>query len=173
MKIDFEQLILAEHSKLQANKIKQAVLDHPDQMKDFMRAFFNGEPKIVQRAAWPLSLIAEENPQLIRPYFGKLMKLLHDESQHPAIPRNITRLFQFVTLPEKYQGELMDYCFKSILDLKAADAVKASAITILDNLCKIYPEIRSELVTALETQFQYEGPAYQSRARKVLQNSRR
>lgn len=80
MKIDFEQLILAEHSKLQANKIKQAVLDHPDQMKDFMRAFFNGEPKIVQRAAWPLSLIAEENPQLIRPYIGKLMKLLHDET---------------------------------------------------------------------------------------------
>lgn len=168
MKIDFQQLILAEHSRVQAHKIKQVVLDHPVSMKDFMKQFFTGEPKIVQRAAWPLSLIAEEKPELIRPYFAKLMKLLADESQHPAIPRNITRLFQFVVIPEKFQGELMDYCFKAILDLKAADAVKASAITILDNLCKIYPEIRPELITALETQFPYEGPAYQSRARKVL-----
>jgi hypothetical protein len=65
---------------------------------------------------------------------------------HRAVKRNVVRLLQFVEIPWKLHGEVMNYCFDFIADVKEAAAVKAFSLTILENLCQQYPDInlRSE-----------------------------
>jgi hypothetical protein len=52
--------------------------------------------------------------------------------------------------------------------LGEAIAVKAFSLTILENLCKTYPEILPEIKTIIEARWEEETPAFRSRAGKIL-----
>ena len=62
----------------------------------------------------------------------------------------------------------MDICFEYISSPTEAIAVKAFALTVLENLSQQYPEIRSELKTIIEDRWDYESAAFRSRAKKIL-----
>ena len=62
----------------------------------------------------------------------------------------------------------MDICFEYISSPTEAIAVKAFALTILENLSKKYPEIKPELKTIIEDRWDYETAAFHSRAKKIL-----
>jgi len=87
---------------------------------------------------------------------------------HPAIPRNITRLFQYVAVPAKHRGRLMDKCFFYISSVDVPIAVRAFSLTILENLSKDYPEIIPELRLIIEENWDRATPAFRSRAKKIL-----
>jgi hypothetical protein len=110
----------------------------------------------------------ERNPELIKPWFGKIVPLLEKRVIHNAVHRNIMRLLQHVAIPEKYHGQAMNACFALISSPETEVAIKAFALTVLDNLCKQYPDIKSELKLVIEERWDYETAAFQSRARKIL-----
>ena len=85
-----------------------------------------------------------------------------------AVKRNTMRLLQYAGIPEKYQGEVMNLCFDYIISPTEKPAVKAFSLTVLENLSKIYPEIKQELKTVIEDRWDYETVAFKSRARKIL-----
>jgi hypothetical protein len=62
----------------------------------------------------------------------------------------------------------MNLCFDYIISPKEKPAVKAFSLTVLQNLSRQYPEIKNELRTIIETQWDNESPAFRSRARKIL-----
>ena len=78
------------------------------------------------------------------------------------------RLLQDVDIPEKYHGEIMDICFRYIASPDEPVAVKAFSLTVLQRLSRLYPEIKNELQTIIEERWDYEKPAFHSRAKKVL-----
>jgi hypothetical protein len=98
------------------------------------------EYRVTQRAAWPLSYIAAEHPTLAKKHLPAFVKLLGDAHLHKAVRRNIVRLLQFVEIPEKLHGKVMNYCFDFIADVHEAAAVKAFSLTVLENLSNQYPE---------------------------------
>ena len=63
----------------------------------------------------------------------------------------------------------MNICFEYINSPDEAVAIKAFALTVLDNLSKQYPEIKAELKTIIENRWDYESAAFKSRAKKILQ----
>ena len=65
-----------------------------------MDLFLNGQVKLVQRAAWPLSYVAIAHPKLIKPYLGKLIIKLRQTDNHPSVPRNILRILEEIEIPE-------------------------------------------------------------------------
>lgn len=166
--MDIREALLAEHSKAQCNRIVKWIGSDQKRFDQLFALFTGKEYRVIQRAAWPVSYAVEAHPSLIRKHWGKLIKFMQDPLVHVAVKRNSLRLMQDLDIPEKYHGEIMNLCFDYIMRINEAAAVKAFALTVLDNLSKTYPEIKQELATIIETQWDTETPAFRSRGRKIL-----
>ena len=161
------------HSKQITNKIIHYVGRDKTRFEELMAIFLSDDKKLQQRAAWPLSFLAEGNPRLIEPYLKKLIKLLDKKGIHQAVARNIMRIFQQYDMPEKYHGVLIDKCFQFILSPTTAIAIRAFSITTATHLSLPYPELRKELGLVLNEHNQYEQtPAIQVRVKKALKSLR-
>lgn len=87
---------------------------------------------------------------------------------HDAVPRNTMRLLQYVEIPEKFHGQVMDLCFRYISSPAEAVAIKAFSISVLQNLAKRYPGIINEIKLIIEERWDYETIAFKTRAKKLL-----
>ena len=61
----------------------------------------------------------------------------------------------------------MNACFKRIEDPKAKAAEKAFALTVLEHLSELYPDIRSELLLIINERWDQETPAFRSRGARI------
>ncbi|HET7116559.1 MAG TPA: hypothetical protein VFI29_08720, partial [Hanamia sp.] len=95
------------------------------------------------------------HPDLMKNNFEKLIKNLQKPGIHDSIKRNTARLLQSVNIPEKYEGVVMDFCFKYVTSPKEAVAIKAFSLTIPGKLAKKYPEIIPEIKLQIEDQIYY------------------
>jgi hypothetical protein len=76
-------------------------------------------------------------------------------------------MLQFIEIPPALQGIAAEACFEN-LSSEEPVAVKVFAMTVIANLCKDYPELKSELVPLIEDQLPFATAGFRSRARKVL-----
>jgi len=166
--MDLLKTIEKEHSKTQCEKIVRYVGGDKERFSELMQLFLKGEYRVTQRSGWPLSICVEKHPELITPYFKQILPLLKKPGVHNAVVRNIVRLLQYVSIPKRYHGELMNTCFDFVADHETLPAIKAFSLTILENLSVVYPDIRSELKLIIEERWPHETPAFKSRARKIL-----
>ena len=166
--MDLRATILAEHSKAQTNKIIKWIGSDQKRFDELFKLFLNDEYRVVQRAAWPLSYCVINHPELIRKHFSKLVKNLGKPNIGDSVKRNTVRLLQHIAIPEEFHGEIMSICFNYISDPQEKVAIKAFSLSILQNLCRQYPEIRQELKTIIEDRWDYETVAFRSRAKKIL-----
>jgi hypothetical protein len=163
-----KDLLLVEHSRKQCDRITAFIGDDKRRFAELMELFFSGEYRVTQRAAWPLSYCVRKYPELIRPYFKPLLDNLAKKNLHNAVIRNSVRLLQEVTIPKKFQGQLMSICFEFIQSNETAIAIKAFSLTILQNMTKQYPEIIPELKLIIDERWEIESAAFRSRAKKIL-----
>ena len=166
--MDLRQTILAEHSKANCNRIVKWVGDSQKRFDELFALFINDEYRVVQRAAWPLSYCSIKHPAFIQKHLGKLLKNVERPNQHIAVKRNTVRLLQYITIPERFHGTVMDLCFGYIASPNEAVAVKAFSLTILQNLSHQYPEIKNELKLLIEERWDHETVAFRTRAKKIL-----
>jgi hypothetical protein len=166
--VDLKNAILEKHSKEQTDKIVRYVGHDKTRFNELMKVFLEGDNLVQQRAGWPLSYCAQAHPAFVPPHLSKLLKLLERKDVHNAVTRNIVRLLQDVTIPERYQGQVMNICFDFIADPQQLAAVKAFSLTVLEHLADSYPDIIPELKLIIEERWPHETPAFQSRARKIL-----
>jgi hypothetical protein len=166
--MNLKDALLEEHSKAQCNKVVAYIGNNKDRFAQLMKLFFEGEYRVTQRAAWPMSYCVQTHPNLINPYFKKLIDKMGKPGEHDAVVRNIVRLLQEVTIPEKYHGQVMTLCFDFIQSNETAVAIKAFSLTILKNLSKHYPEIKSEIKTIIEERWEHETAAFRARAKEFL-----
>ena len=169
--MDIAARLEAEHSKSLTTAIVAYVGEDKKRFAVLMKVFLKGESRVSQRAAWPLSFIAEKEPKLMMPYFDQLIKKLEQRNQHPAIARNILRSFQQIDIPEKHHGLLVDLCFAFIIDQTCPAAIRAFAITVATNICRLYPELKNELYLVLTELNQFpQLPAVKSRTKLSLKS---
>jgi hypothetical protein len=167
--------------------IRQALLANPVQTREtaleiahyacssrkrfaaLMECFLSDEYKLVQRAAWSVGWAGKQQPAMIAPYLAQLVSQLQRKEVHPAVVRNCARILQETTIPEQYQGQVMNACFELITTPITPAAIKAFSLTILYNLSLQYPDIQPELQLIIEEQWEKETAAFRSRGRKILQ----
>jgi hypothetical protein len=109
-----------------------------------------------------------EHPQFISPHFSKLVKNLHKRGIHDSIKRNTVRLLQYIDIPKRSHGEIMNICINYISSNDEPVAVKAFSLSILQNLSKQYPEIKNEVRLIIKERWPLETAAFHSRAKKFL-----
>ena len=166
--MNLKQALLEEHSKSQCNRIVDYIGNNKERFAGLMKIFFGNEYRLTQRAAWPMSYCVRKYPQLILPYFKKLVNKLRKQNEHQAVLRNTLRLLQDVEIPARFHGQLMTTCFEFVQANEKAVAIKAFALTILQNFSRQYPEIIPEIKTIIEERWEHETAAFRSRAKNFL-----
>jgi hypothetical protein len=166
--MNLKDLLLAEHSRKQCDRITAFIGDDKRRFAELMELFLSGEYRLTQRAAWPVSYCVRKYPELIRPYFKPLLDNLAKKNLHDAVIRNSVRLLQEITIPKKFQGQLMSICFEFIQSNETAIAIKAFSLTILRNMTRQYPEIIPELKLIIDERWEIESAAFRSKAKKIL-----
>lgn len=165
--MDLKAEILKEHSKIKAVGIAEYIGSDPERFGRLMQLFLHGTYRLTQRAAWVVSICAERDPGLIKPYFKPIIDNLKNKVPD-AVKRNTLRIFQDIDVPDEYFGDLADICFGFLNSGEESVAVKVFSISILCNITKKEPGLGNELRIIIEDQLPYASAGFQSRARKVL-----
>lgn len=166
--MNIKNALLKEHSKKQCTAIVSYIGNDKKRFAELMKCFFEGEYRVSQRAAWPMSYCAKNHPELVKPWLKRLLDNLSRPGLHNAIARNTIRFLQDIDIPEKFHGQVMNICFNYIQDTETHAAIKAFSLSALQRLSKQYPDILPELKLIIEERWDYEGAAFKSRAKKIL-----
>jgi len=166
--VNLEKELLKKQSLKQCNRIITYIGNDEERFSELVSIFFKGQYRLTQHAAWPMSYCIRHYPHLAKPYLNQFINQLSDQEAHPAAKRNIVRLLQFIEIPKRLHGRLMNICFQFINTPEEAIAVKAFSLRILENLSVIYPEILPELKTIINARLPFESAAFRSRAGKIL-----
>jgi hypothetical protein len=166
--MNLTEAILREHSKELCNKIVEWVGENRKRFNKLFHLFLNGEYRVTQRAAWPLSYCAIAHPELMKGNYEKLINNLKKPNLHDSIKRNSVRLLQTVGIPEEYEGSIMELCFTYLETPDEAVAIKAFSITLLTNLAKKYPDIIPEIKLLIEEQLPLQSAAFKGRAKLFM-----
>lgn len=162
-----KEWLLKEHSKRNTQLIVAYVSNNPDRLKELLNIFSEGDKRLSQRAAWPLSYIAESHPALVKPHLKFIIQLL-EVSAHDAIKRNVMRLLQYIKIPDSLSGKVADYCFAYLKSEAEPVAIRVFAMQVLANLCIPYPELKQELIPLIEDMMPYGSAGIKSRGKKIL-----
>jgi len=168
--MDIKKLLLAGYSRENADLLVSFIKDDKDKFSVLMKMVF-GEDKILsQRASWVMTGSIEKYPQLANPYLDMLIDFMEHPITgfHISVFRHIVRSFQYIEIPEDYHGRMIDIAFCFVMDRKEAIAIRAYAITILENFVRLYPELKDELIQVLKLEMDYTTAAFKSRARKII-----
>jgi hypothetical protein len=165
---DLREEILREHSKKQTAKIVKWVGDDAERFDELINLFLKDEYRVVQRSAWMVGNCGIDHPEFLKPYFQKLITYLAQPDTHPAVRRNILRIFQFVEIPKKFHGRMIDLCIKFLISKDEPIAVKAFAMTVASNIAQANPELKSELRMIIEDMLPYGSAGIRARAKHVL-----
>lgn len=166
--MNLKEEILKEHSKAQCTKVVNWVGGSQQRFDELFALFLADKYRVTQRAAWPVSYCVIAHPVFINKHWKKLISNLKKPNLHDAVKRNSIRLLQHIEIPEKYQGDLMDICFKYLESPTETLAVKVFSMTVLANLAKIYPEIKPELKLLIEDQLPNQSAGFKNRGKKIL-----
>lgn len=169
--MNLREEILREHSKDNCNKIVAWLGNNRERFDQLFQLFLEGEYRVTQRAAWPLSCAVIAHPELMKNNFRKLINNLEKTGLHDAVKRNTLRLLQEIEIPAKFEGAVMKICFNYLESASEAVAIKAFSLSVLHKLSKKYPEIIPEIKLLIEEQITRQTPAFKSRAKKFLQEN--
>ena len=158
----------AEHSKRQTLAIVRYVGDDPQRFKELMSVFFSNDYRPVQRSSWAVNCCVEKHPELARPYFPKLIKLLERDDVHTGAHRNILRMFQFVDVPKRYRGKVYDLCTSFLDDPSRPVAVRVFALAVAAKIADGREALVNELRLLAEKHVPHTTVALRARARRVL-----
>ncbi len=167
--MNFEAEILADYSKDNALRIADHIGYNKERFADLMKVVLETDGRLQQRAYWIMNFCVEAHHDLIDPYFEVLMAQL-SKPVHNAVKRNITRVFQFVPIPIKFESKLLDICFSLLADPKEHVAVRANSMTILERLTMKYPELKNELILILEEGMEHASVGFAARAKRTIKH---
>lgn len=161
------ELVNRPHTKPTIQAIVDFVGDDKDRFAAFMNYFLGDDWRITQKCSWALGKLGENHPELIMPYHSILLQKLKEDN-HDAIKRNITRLYQFVEIPESIEGELFETAIGFLLDNSVAIAIRVFSMTICERIATKYPDLVPELIVAIESTIEGGSAGHKNRAFKTL-----
>lgn len=165
--MDIKKELLKGHSKAITHRIIRYVGTDKARFKALVDVFLEGPHRITQRAAWPLSYCVRNHPPLLEKHYKSILGMLDKDGIHDGVKRNIVRLLQFVDIPTRYQGQVIEQCFR-LMEPQEPIAVRVFAMTVIANLSKQHPDLKTELKLVIEDQLPFGTPAYLSRSKKIL-----
>ncbi len=162
------QLLRAQHSKPQTDKIIRYIGYDADLFEELLDAFLGPDAEMARRAAWVYGYTAHLFPENCFKRWGKLLSLMADPVIHDALKRNFFRALEQMQVPEELLGETVQVCFDQLMNRQQAVAIRVFAMTCLTNMAQQIPELKPEIRLLLEEELPFSEGGFASRARKEL-----
>ena len=168
--MDLKEAIEEEHSRRQAEAIADYVQDDPVRLKELWEKVRDGEPPLPQRGSYAMTVLHDRDKTTWSAFVPEFVRHLEKEGHHDAVYRNLYRSMADLPLPkdEDLQGALLEVCFEALNSAKSAIAIKVHALEVLYRLCLVWPELKNELVAAIQIQMPYGSTGFKNRANKIL-----
>ena len=166
--MNIREALAAEHSIRTTNSIVEYIGSDAARFQELVDIFLGNEYRPTQRAAWPLSYCVQLHPEIVKPHLAHLVDQLERDDVHDAVIRNVTRLLQYVEIPEKLQGKVLDICFRMVDDPSVPVAARVYAMTTAAKIARDQPDLIRELRLIVEKHKASAKPAYLNRAKHVL-----
>ena len=90
------------------------------------------------------------------------------KTKNNSIRRLFTKILGANLTKECEDGEIIDKCLNWIIQPKIPVAVKANAMQLLFEICKVYPELIPEFRMVVEEGLPAGSKGYKSKARNLL-----
>lgn len=110
--------------------------------------------------------IGHPDPKISLEDLGVYLKSI--EKQPVAIRRSVMRSLSLIDIPRKHSGLSFDKAFGLHAELSETIAVKVFAMTVMTRIAIKEPDLKREVIIAIEEQLPYGSAAYRSRAVKML-----
>lgn len=160
-------------SKSRIYSIAQDVSNDEIAFTKLINLIGNKEYRVSYNASWTASHAVEINPNIISEKHHKALLETIQNISIGGIRRNIIKIWQHIDIPESQVSDIVDLALKCLSDPKEDIAVRAYAITILQNCLRYIPEIKEEVMFILEIQMPHFGPACMARARRFIKRARK
>jgi len=145
-----KDLILAEHSKAQANVIANIVGQKPELLNDLLIYVLANEEPLSRRAAWPLRILHQQNPELLKSRIEELINQL-ENIKSSAVLRNLLALLLQAEIPENKKTYLLDFSAQAILNPESPVAVICHATDLFMHVSNKELVLLQELMLMLMT----------------------
>ncbi len=165
--MNIEAELKNQSTRRDAEKIARYVSVSRQRMAELMDIFFNGSFRMNQKASWPMNIVADRHPEMVKPYLKQMVDNL-DNDVHDAVRRNTIRMLQFIDIPGELLGKVADKCFRFLGSNDQPIAVKVFSMTVLYNICLREPGLANELKLLIEDQIDTGSAGFKSRGKKIL-----
>ena len=166
--LNFAEIFAGGQSRLSTEVIAGFVGDDPRRFAELFKFFETGDPRQQQCSAWPMSVIAEEHPELVEPYLPKLLEYLPRNDVHDAVRRSIVRLLQFVTIPRRLKGKVYSYCLDLLDDPGQPVAVRCFALSAAVRAADNEPGLMNEIELVVHRHIDNSTAGFRARVRRVF-----
>jgi hypothetical protein len=161
--------LLREFSKKHTLYLKKQIGPNQEAFDELMTLFLGNEYRVTQRAAWVVSHCADEYPFLLQKHIKPMILNLQNDV-NDSVKRNTVRALRDIEIPKDLHGITTEICFSLLKSGKEPVAIKIHAMVILQNIVKIYPELKDELKLSIEEQLPYGSAGFKNRGNKVLKS---
>lgn len=156
------------HTVAIKNRIIRYVGTDRKRFDELVKIFLGNSYRLTQWAGWPLSDIVKKHPGMIRPYLRTMLKSVDRPNMHEAVKRNVMRLMQFIDIPKSVAGLAFDKAFTLFSDISEPIAVRVFSMQVMADVAMKEPELKKEVIVAIEEHLPYGSAGYRSRAKRVL-----
>jgi 8-oxo-dGTP diphosphatase len=148
---DLQTMVNNMMSMKEAEWIAISAIENPAIFIKLYEYSHSPDKRLAFRASWTLSKVCDKFPELIYPYFSKIVESLNKIDNESTL-RSFLRIISLSDLGKinsRQHGMLADYCFSSLKSGFSAIAVKAYSMDILYRISLIYPELANELSASI------------------------
>jgi hypothetical protein len=172
----FWQNFLTDSSRNLTDSASNLCCDRPDLFPSLLELIAENRGTKSQRASRTTSFAMLFFPELFNKYTPRILELLL-QAEDDSIKFHLLRVFadgdfisdkKLTPKTEELFGHLMDFCFMAVESETKKVAIKVYAISILQKLTKIYPELEQELRLLITKFIEDAKPAFASRGRNIL-----
>ena len=165
--MDYEALLMQQLSRRHVEYVAHCIGDDEQEFDRLMRIVLYGKAPAVQRAAWAMDFCVEKHNELLSPYVEILIEALPRFCNNSA-KRQVVKALAARKIPEKYEGQMVDLCFRWMQSSEVPVAIKVHCMQIIDNISEQYPDLARELQSVINEQIPRNSAGFASRGRKIL-----
>jgi hypothetical protein len=158
--------LLFEHSKKNIVKIATEIKSNANKIDELIDLICKDDIIYSARASWVFSQIHKHDGALNENHYKRIIGFL-ERTKIDGIKRNLLSAFETKIGTHNYLGSLINNCFKIIISTNEGVSVKVYSMQIIANACIEFPELKSELLAAIENEINKNTISFKARALRI------
>lgn len=144
----YEQLA-SERSKANIEIVASWAGTDSRRIADLFEIALGDFPKVSETAMWALLEVADNNNGILDKYATQIVDSL-DRLSPSGMRRMACRILMVSHVPDELDGQIVDFCFRMLEKVDEPIGVKTNCLSLIAHRLRKYPELKQELMTAID-----------------------